>query len=189
MVGESIRTLLSGGSRRSIGNANQVAALVSRNPEQFRHLIECLWDPSDPVVRMRAADAAEKATRENRPLLQPYKQELLGLLAETTQKEMRWHLAAMIPRLQLNAPERRRAVATLQTWLTDPGSIVKTFVMQGLADLAPRDPAVREQIEILTRTGTPAMRARGRKLLAKLEACEVITAGKTPDTRPRNSRR
>jgi hypothetical protein len=127
MPAESIRTLLAGGSRRSTRNANQIAALASQDPRQFRKLVECLWDPSDPVVRMRAADAAEKATRQNNSLLQPFKRELLGLLAETTEKEMPWHLDAMSPRLQLNGPERRRAVATLQTYLTDPSSIVKTF--------------------------------------------------------------
>jgi hypothetical protein len=96
MSREKFRLLLAGGNRTSTGNANQAAALVVLRPKQFRSLIECLWDP-DPVVRMRAADAAEKATRQNQSLLQPCKQELLGLLAETSQKEMRWHLAAMIP--------------------------------------------------------------------------------------------
>jgi hypothetical protein len=167
MSRDELTTLLAGGSRRSIGNSNQAAALVEQQPEQFCILIECLWD-ADPVVRMRAADAAEKATREHHSLLQPYKHELLGLMTETTEKEMRWHLAAITPRLQLNVPERRRAVLNLQAWLNDSSSIVKTFAMQALADLAPGDPAIVEQIRILTRTGTPAMRARGRKLLAKL---------------------
>jgi hypothetical protein len=173
---ESIRTLLAGGTLRSIGRADEVAALVLRQPGKFRNLIECLWD-TDPVVRMRAADAAEKATRLDESLLQPYKQELLGLLAEAVQKELRWHLGAMIPRLQLNTPERRRAIATLQTWLADPSSIVKTFAMQGLTDLALQDAEnaalramITELIRIHTRTGTPAMQARGRKLLAKLDA-------------------
>ena len=188
MPRDEIRVLLAGGDRRSIGNSNQVAALVVARPEQFRSLIECLWN-ADPVVRIRAADAAEKATRQNQSLLQPYKRELLGLLAEKTEKEMRWHLAAIIPRLQLTVPERQRAVAALQGYMADSSSIVKTFAMQGLAELASGDPAITEQIRILTRTGTPAMRARGRKLLAKLEAREIIAAVKTPHTRRNNSRR
>jgi hypothetical protein len=45
--------------------------------------------------------------------------------------------------------------------------------MQGLADLALEDPALRpmitELIRSVARTGTPAMRARGRKILRQLE--------------------
>jgi hypothetical protein len=43
-------------------------------------------------VRMRAADAAEKVTRRNREFLQPYKKELLGLMVEAKEQELRWHL-------------------------------------------------------------------------------------------------
>ena len=44
--------------------------------------------------------------------------------------------------------------------------------MQALADLAAADPKAKSQIrplaEELTQIGTPAMRARGRKILRKL---------------------
>jgi hypothetical protein len=46
--------------------------------------------------------------------------------------------------------------------------------MQGLADLTRHDPSllpeVLDMLRILSRSGTPAMRARGRILLKKLEA-------------------
>jgi hypothetical protein len=57
---------------------------------------------------MRAADAAEKISRDRVILLQPDKRLLLGLLAETTQQEMRWHLAVMVPRLKLIAEKYRK---------------------------------------------------------------------------------
>jgi hypothetical protein len=48
-----------------------------------------------------------------------------------------------------------------------------TFALQGLADLSKDDPNIRPTVmEILreaTRKGTPAMKARGRKLLSHLE--------------------
>src|ERR1700732_1747196 len=90
--------LLEGGDRRTIGSSAQVAATVVKNPRLFRKLIFGLWSP-DPLVRMRAADAAEKVTRKNPEVLTPHKKELLGLMTETTQQELRWHLAVMIPRL------------------------------------------------------------------------------------------
>ncbi|MGD0826176.1 MAG: hypothetical protein ABR908_16450, partial [Terriglobales bacterium] len=125
------------------------------------------------LIRMRAADAAEKVTRTRRELLQPYKGELLGLMVETEQQELRWHLAAMVPRLQLNTKERSLATSLLIGYLENRSSIVKTFALQGLAELAQDDPSLRPGvIEILreaTRNGTPAMKARSRKLLARLE--------------------
>jgi hypothetical protein len=167
-----MRALLAGGGRQSIGRSDEVADLVRKEPGRFSELVECLWD-DDPVVAMRAADAAEKVSRNRPDLLQPYRNELMGLLNEVVQQELRWHLALMIPRLRLTAPERRRAAERLQAYLDDRSSIVKTFAMQGLADLAMQDSSLKaeviERIRILTRTGTPAMRARGRKLLRELE--------------------
>jgi len=86
--------------------------MVAQDAELFPELIAGLWS-GDALVRMRAADAAEKATRGNREVLQPYKRELLELMAETGEQELRWHLAAMIPRLRLNARERQLAASSV----------------------------------------------------------------------------
>ena len=154
-----------------IGRSDEVAAMVSKDPALFPKLISGLWS-EDPLVRMRAADAAEKVTREQDGLLQQYKKELLGLMSEAQEQELRWHLAVMVPRLQLNAREQRSVISSLKSYLEDRSSIVKTFALQGLADLAQHDSSIRPQVvEILrqaTRSGTPAMKARSRKLLLQL---------------------
>jgi hypothetical protein len=155
-----------------IGRSDEVAAMVSSTPELFPALIAGLWS-EDPVVRMRAADAAEKVTRKNRELLQPYKRELLGLMMETEQQELRWHLAVMVPRLRLNPKERQIAISALNSYLGDRSSIVKTSALQGFADLAQDDlriqPGVIEILRAASRSGTAAMKARSRKLLLWLE--------------------
>ena len=78
----------------------------------------------------------------------------------------------MIPRLRLTAKERGVAVDILFDYLRDGSSIVKTFAMNGLATLAKADLSLRAKIlpllEELAEVGTPAMRARGRKLLQQL---------------------
>jgi len=172
MQRKNILVLLKGGDRRSIGRVDEVTAAVSKNLEMFPELIQGLWSV-DPLVRMRAADATEKITRRNPELLQRYKRELLGLMAETKQQELRWHLAAMVPRLELNVTERERVHSLLNSYLQDPSSIVKTSALQALADLAAEHSSIRpEVIEILRQSaqnGTPAMKARSRKLLLKLE--------------------
>ena len=131
-----------------------------------------LWD-SDLLIRMRAADAAEKVSLRRPELLQPFKAKLLRLLDQATQQELRWHLAQMVPRLRLSKRDRVRAVSVLQRQLSDQSSIVKTFAMQALVDLAIGDDALMAEVTklliTLTKTGTAAMRARGRKLLRQLE--------------------
>jgi hypothetical protein len=172
MLRMNILALLAGGDRRTIGRSDQVAAIVSKDPALFPELIAGLWSEY-PLVRMRAADAAEKVTRKNRHLLLPYKKDLLGLMNEAEPQELRWHLAAMVPRLPLSAKERQAAISSLESYLEDRSSIVKTSALQGLADLAEDDPNLRSSVtEILrgaTRNGTPAMKARSRKLLLRME--------------------
>jgi HEAT repeat protein len=166
---------LSGGDRRSIGRSNEIVADVLARPAQapraLKILIGALASP-DEVLRMRAGDAVEKITAQRPGLLQPFKKTLLALATSTTQKEVRWHLALLIPRLKLTTNERAVSVEILFDYLRDRSSIVKTFAMQSLADLASTNQKLKSQIrpllEELTEIGTPAMRARGRKILRRL---------------------
>ena len=164
---------LAGGDRRSIGRADEVAADVLSDPTLFEVLIRGMW-VNDPVIRMRAADAVEKVTRQHPSWLQPYKETLLDQVAAVDQQEVRWHLAQLIPRLALNETERRRAVALLTRWLDDQSKIVQVNAMQALVDLALADQRLRQQAIDLVRqkveTGSAAVRSRGRKLLLQLSS-------------------
>jgi hypothetical protein len=162
---------LCGGDRRSIGRSNGIVAKVLKRPSLFRYLFEGMAS-DDAIVRMRAADAAQKVTAQRPDLLQPYKVKLLAIAGSSDQQEVRWHAALMIPRLQLTPKERAVAVDIFFDYLRDRSSIVKTFAMQGLATVANADPRLQGKIvpllRELTEIGTPAMRARGRKLLHHL---------------------
>jgi hypothetical protein len=168
--------LLQGGDRRSIGKANQIAAQILREPDQLPDLIECLWN-DDPVICMRAADAAEKVSIDRPDLLQPFKKELLGLAAETTQPELRWHLALMLPRLFLTKADQERARSILQHYLDDRSSIVKTCALEGMAELAKgnaeQEAEMLDLLEQVQRTGTPAMKARARKLIKQFQKSRI----------------
>jgi HEAT repeat protein len=157
--------------RRSIGRSNEVVAEVLARPGHFRHVFAGL-SSDDLIVRMRAADAVEKITAQRPEFLQPFKKKLLAVAGSTDQQEVRWHAALMIPRLKLTPKERAAAVDILFDYLRDRSSIVKTWAMQGLSDLAGNDSSLRAKIlpllEELTEIGTPAMRARGRKILQHL---------------------
>jgi HEAT repeat protein len=168
---------LSGGDRRSIGRSNEIVAEVLARPGYFRHVFAGL-SSDDPLVRMRAADAVEKITVRRPELLQPFKKKLLAVAGSTDQQEVRWHAALMIPRLKLTARERAVAVDIFFDYLRDRSSIVKTWAMQALFDLACNDSSLLAKIlplvEELTEIGTPAMRARGRKILQHLNRRRAI---------------
>ncbi len=166
---------LRGGDCRSIGKSAEITVAVSKAPALFGELFEGLLD-ADPIIRMRAADAIEKVTRKHPALLQPWKRPLLDVISVVQQKEVRWHVAQMLPRLSLRPDERRKAVRILFDYLRDASSIVRTFSMQALVELSERDARLRPRIKLLVeqlaRTGTPAMKSRGRKLLRSMRSPE-----------------
>jgi len=169
----SIRRMLSVGRLQiSIGRTGEVTALVSRSPRKANELIECLWD-EDLGIASRASDALEEITRNTPSVLAPWKEPLIGLLSEATHNKLRWNLALIVPRCRLSRQECERVAEILQTYLEAASSIVKTCALQGLADLTAQDatlrPMVLDLLRIHSRSGTPAMRARGRKLLQHLE--------------------
>ncbi len=168
---EHILDKLAGGDRRSIGRVNEVIADVLADPTLFDTLFHGMLE-DDPVVRMRAADAAEKITAERPEYLRPYKKKLLEQVARVDQQEVRWHVAQMLPRLEWSDEERAAVVQILLGYLDDESKIVKTFAMQALADFAERDASLRPRViqllEELVETGSPAMKSRGRKLLKRL---------------------
>ncbi|MBI5302426.1 MAG: hypothetical protein HY868_09830 [Chloroflexi bacterium] len=165
--------LLRGTDRRSIGESNRVVAAVLKNPRAFDAVFNAMLS-DDPVLRMRAADAVEKITATRPDLLRPHKRTLLTRVALIEQQEVRWHVAQLISRLILTPRERRAAIEILDTYFGDKSSIVKTFAMQALADLVTQDEKLRApviaRLTELVRTGTPAMKSRGRKLLAILRS-------------------
>ena len=173
MLGFGLGAGFARGNRLAVGRAKEVAALLIKNPRRTAQVIECLWD-EDPGVANRAADALERASCSHPKLLAPWKDALLGRIVDATENKLRWNLALMISRVALTVPETERVAAVLRTWLDDQSSIVKTSAMHGLAGLtrwnAAMLPEVLDMLRILSRSGTPAMRARGRILLKRLEA-------------------
>jgi hypothetical protein len=168
-----IRAILAEGRcTQGPGRAFDAAVMVLEEPRLARQLIECLWD-EDEGVAGRAADALETVVGEHPQVTQPWKEELLGLLVESQAIKLRWHLTLIVTKLKLTRPECRRLADVFTGWLDDRSSIVKTCAMQGLAELTLQDLSMKDEVldllRELTRSGTPAMRARGRHLVSQME--------------------
>ena len=172
-----IRQLLAQGRYAlSSGRVKEAVPLIQAQPALAAYLIELLFDP-DLGISQRAADVLERVSHKPSPalcrILARSKDALVGLLPEAHPKKLRWNLARTLGRLPLTVTDCRRCADILSTWLDDPSSIVKTAALQCLADLTHQDPSllpmVLDLLRIHSRSGTPAMRARGRLLLAHLE--------------------
>ena len=167
-----IEKLLSIGDLRTTGKSEEVVNQVLSKPELFDDVINAIL-VNNPGLRMRASDVAEKLTRSHPEWLKPYKRLFIKKISNIVQKEVRWHTAQMLPRLDLTIKERKEVFNLLLTFLEDESRIVKTFAMQALTDIAIQDDTyvskVRDLVRRLTKNGTPAMRSRGKKLLVTLK--------------------
>ncbi len=167
-----IEKLLSIGDLRTAGKSEVVVKQVLSNPKLFGDVVNAILI-ENPGLRMRSSDAVEKITRDHPEWLKPYKKLFLSKIANINQKEVRWHTAQILPRLNLTKKEREMVYELMQSYLKDESSIVKAFAMQALTDIAIQDSSyvgmVRKQVKRLTKEGTPAMRSRGKKLLVALD--------------------
>jgi hypothetical protein len=182
---------LAGGDRRSIGRVPEVVRQVLKEPGLVADLLAGLGH-EDPVVRMRAGDALEKISRRHPEWLRSSRDLLLDLASATKEQETRWHLAQMLPRLDL-APAQRRALSNvLDGYLTDMSAIVRVSALQALADLAALDQGLCRRALARVRAGLlrggPAVRARARMLLPALEG-RPVRAPESGKRGQRSSRR
>ncbi len=162
---------LRGGDRRSIGRANEVVRDIEQYPTLFNAVFEGLFSP-DSVVRMRAADVIEKVTQTRPELLTDYTEPLIALLTTAEQQEVCWHLAQIAPRLAYSPAQEREITQALKKYLTHQSKIVQVSALTALAKMALRNRALRAEVVGLIKmqmaTGSPAVQARGRKLLKRL---------------------
>lgn len=163
---------LAGTDRRSVGRADEVAEETAADQALFDEVFEAIFF-DDPVIRMRASDAVEKASRRRPERLFPHKNALLGELAEIGQQEVRWHLAQMMPRLPLDPTEKKRAAAIMQAYLEDKSVLVRVNALEALMALARGDGDLEAKaLQLLVdalENGAPAEKARARKLLRAYE--------------------
>jgi hypothetical protein len=128
----------------------------------------------DKVVRARCSDAVEKVAKKFPEYIQKKKSVILKNLNKFEQKEVIWHIALMLGYLKLNKKETDIAVVQLFKWLGSSQSIiVKVACMQTLAQHAMKNKklikVVRDEIERQMINGAPAVKARGRHLLADFD--------------------
>jgi hypothetical protein len=164
-------TLLSGGDLRSIGKSNEIVALIN-SQEDFDSLFYFLFS-NDRLAVMRAADSIEKITKSHSLYLQPHAKEIVQLMHTAKNKELKWHLALLLSRLNLTNEEAPIVYDALTRWFLDKqeSKIVRVNALQCLYHLAKRKPSfqssLQHNIQVVARENIPSINARIHKLSAR----------------------
>jgi len=164
--------MLLGKDLRSISRAEEVVRIVE-GQQSFDDLFKLLLHHERLLV-MRAADAIEKITETRGEFLRPHKAQLLSLLKSALHKELKWHLALLITRVELSTEELREVWAILRYWTQNPNEskIVRVHALQGLFDLAHLHThlkeAFREILHTVEHEQIPSLQARIKKLKSRI---------------------
>ena len=162
---------LSGGRSCSTGQALAVAGEVLEHPELFAELFSGLAH-EHPLTRMRMAYAVSKVADARPDLLQSYKDSFIDRLADPDNSHLcRACLLQTLRTFDLAPGDIDLLKDMLLDFMHSQSSIVKTSSLQILVDFAEAHPALRPKVAPLLwnalESGTPAMRARARKLTRK----------------------
>lgn len=167
----NILTKLARGDLRTTGASDEVAKEIVNDQKLFDQVVMGLYK-DDPGLRMRCADAIEKASAQRPELLISHKDEMLGVIGNIDQQEVQWHVAQIVPRFVLSDGELERALKLLERYFAGSKSnIVRTFALQAICDLAAANPKHSKLADsyLQKALGDPAhsLQARARKILAK----------------------
>jgi hypothetical protein len=159
---------LSGSDLRSIANSNQLVLSI-RTQRDFDKLFRLLFS-SNRLIVMRAADAIEKITINHRGFLNKHLNEVFQLCAKVENKELKWHLALLLPRFPLNGEDALDAWRIASNWALDKTNsrIVRVNAIQTLFELTKQNSRLGKDLNgILSELGTeniPSVAARIRKI-------------------------
>jgi hypothetical protein len=166
---ESLRRRLTE-ARWGLATARAIAGEIGGDKAGVRALVRELFG-EDVEVRKRAADVAHRITDRDRKPLEPYADELAGLLETLPMAESRtrWHLGLVVPRVAHTRAQRLRAARTMSLLAENEINAVRCSAVEGLGLLALQEASLRdeaeEMMEKFLRDGTKAMKCRARAVM------------------------
>jgi hypothetical protein len=156
--------LLACGDLRSIGRVYEVIPLISTQND-FDQLFQLLYH-HDRLVVMRAADAIEKVTAEKQAFLSSHISEIFSLSRIAVKKELKWHLAQLLSRINMDPAQMTEACSILHNWAADNKNsrIVRVNALQSLFDLADDKTTLLPFFIKLEAEAVPSISARIKQL-------------------------
>jgi hypothetical protein len=123
----------------------------------------------DKRVVERAARTLKKISERDAAALYTWRKALLQEAFRAVDVRVQWNLSIVLGRLPLKGADKALAVELMFERLGDGSGLNRTMAMQALMDLSEGDAGLRGRVMPLVREalegGTPAMRARARRLL------------------------
>jgi hypothetical protein len=170
---KSVRGQLVGGTRTSVGEAEQIVKKALVSVPLRREIYELFLD-DDPVVAMRASYVAIKLAQTDPKTVQEFKKLLLKNLSHYTQQEVRWHVSQLLVHMKLTTAERRNCYEVVMDWSeTDSSKIVAYYGLQAAADFVEIDDALLEdfipRMRKLNARGAKSVSNRCKKIARQLE--------------------
>lgn len=167
------REQLSGGTRTSVGEADDVIQKLLKDPSGLSEMYGLFLD-EDPVVAMRASYVAMRVAEQNPGSVKPFANELLKNLERYKQQEVRWHVPQLLVHLDLTKAQRKRAYEVVMEWAeTDKSKIVGYYGFQAAADFAELDEDLLEdfipRIKLANKTGSKSIQNRCKKIAKQLD--------------------
>jgi uncharacterized protein with von Willebrand factor type A (vWA) domain len=165
---EEFTHLLLGKDLRTI-RQNSIVVHSVQDQQTFDELFRLVFHHERPLV-MRAVDAVEKITSRHPEFLIPHKLQLLSVLKSADHKELKWHIAQLVPRIDLTHEELSDVWHTLAFWALNKNEskIVRVNALQGLFDLSKEKPDLKAEfnriISAIEHEMIPSIQARIRKL-------------------------
>jgi len=131
-------------------------------------LVRRLRDKDKAVVE-RAARTLKKISERDRAALMAWRKVLLAEAFRVVDVRVQWNLSIVLGRLPLKGQDKALAVELMFERLRDKSGLNRTMAMQALMDLSEQDAALRSSVMPIVlnfvENGTPAMKARARRLL------------------------
>jgi hypothetical protein len=147
------------------------AALEVGGETVCARLVGLLWDKDKRTVE-RTARTLKKISEADAAALFAWRKTLLEEAFRANDVRVQWNLTIVLGRLPLKGRDKALAVDLMFERLRDKSGLNRTMAMQALVDLSGDDAMLRARVTPIVyeflENGTPAMRARAKKLLAKL---------------------
>ena len=168
-----VRDTLSGGTRTSIGDADQVIQKLLKAPSGLADVYKLFLD-EDPVIAMRSSYVAMRVAEHKPESVKPFTKDLLKNLEHYTQQEVRWHIPQLLVHAELTKAQRHRAYEVIMDWAeTDKSKIVGYYGFQAAADFAEVDEVLLQdfipRIRKANKSGAKSIQNRCKKIAKQLD--------------------
>jgi len=140
---------LTGGHPNSLGNTEEVVAIVLQNHDAFDELFNCYFS-GDEVVRLRVSNAMKRICAAKKKLLFPYIDRFLDEISKIDQASTQWTLAQLFLNLEkdLSAVQKKRAMEIMQNNIAYHDDwIVLNMTLKTLGKWAKIDEALKNWLQ------------------------------------------